>query len=181
MRTPLLSVAAVMLLVACPTAATAREPTENIDAYIAERMDAVGVPGAAVSVIEGEKVTHSQQFGHTPDGEAITALVLFGASLFPSRRTGRARAIVWGASAIVIPLALLIGIPLTSDIGLRFLWLFTPDLALGLTAVSAGAFALGAHRTVSTLRQRTGANRTAAHTHEDTELTSARYSGRLRT
>ncbi|MFG3259100.1 serine hydrolase domain-containing protein [Streptomyces sp. NPDC048172] len=60
---------------AAPASATAPSGDgrwERVDAYVRDRLDATGTPGAALAVIEKGRVVHRAGFGEDARGEAVT-------------------------------------------------------------------------------------------------------------
>ena len=79
-----LMLSAVSLAVACGTclayteanrsAAFSVDDVERIDSYIEDQLTKAGIPGAALVIVEGDRVTHARGYGIAgPDGRPVTA------------------------------------------------------------------------------------------------------------
>jgi CubicO group peptidase (beta-lactamase class C family) len=76
----LISAAVAVGLLASPIAAAATEPvdTERLDAWITERMEIHGIPGAAVAVVQGGRTVHLRGYGSADGADRpVTATTPF--------------------------------------------------------------------------------------------------------
>lgn len=69
----LVLLAAAALALAAPVPAHAGDRGDPVDAYVTERMAATGVPGAALSITDGDETLHARQYGRTGDGGEVIA------------------------------------------------------------------------------------------------------------
>lgn len=46
--------------------------TDEIDAFVDDRMDQSSIPGVALTIVQDGQVLHSRGFGHASDGQAVT-------------------------------------------------------------------------------------------------------------
>lgn len=75
----LLTALLLLAAVAGPAAAGAAEKPadgttqDRIDTFVSDYLDRHGLPGAAVTVVQGAEVVHEAGYGHDSDGEEITA------------------------------------------------------------------------------------------------------------
>ena len=62
--------AVLILAKAIPGAILNKNSFEEIDAYIEKKMKSLNIPGAALAIVEGDKIVHFRGFGLArPDGE----------------------------------------------------------------------------------------------------------------
>ncbi|MGW0432773.1 serine hydrolase domain-containing protein [Micromonospora sp. NPDC003197] len=78
MITRILVLAGAVTLAASPTPTPPPGPPASVDAsaidtVVREYRDATGLPGAAVAVTRGNEVVHTAGYGHSPNGDPITA------------------------------------------------------------------------------------------------------------